>query len=788
MQAQPAEELKPIETGPPIAWTDRKLLLILAGALVMQLVTLSRVDGYQLADSVEYMDRANMVVNGEAFDPRTPRPFTFSALLSPFFLVAKLFAFERFDSVVALVRGLQILVGLGTIVVVARIGSRLGGRNLGLVAALFMAANVAFLRYTISPVSDPESMLFMALGIESLLLPRTRKRGFLTGFYLGASILFTYKAFPIVVLILVGLFLRERMRYWAWLKVTAVGIVACISLAAALDTKVYGNFGSSIGGYFVTNMVSEVSKGIYHLGFEDAGRWVYNNFSLAEEIDEVKSAAGVFQGLESQVFYFENASAEFYPWPLLALFLLGCLSALRRFRFPGTLYLFVVASFLVMLNNKGSKSFRLALPLLPMISLLGAMGWQALRGSTTVAPGGNLLRSVFAALVLLVGVFSVPGKMLRLNLKEHGGYWHAMEIVNEEVRRERERREDAGLPVAVPVVGSAYHWAVSLRQTSDIRLVRLPMEMLAFTPRADREKYTPLVQKMLDTIESYDWFIAHMQVLWQSPEIMEVVNRTFEIHTILYDTELYGKLAPICVLRRRDAHGSTGERTFFEHFPEVPGDALTAYRASIQTPTEVLFERRAPSGAVQRIELMGFDVETGLGGGDMAWVTYHWYAHTDGIEEFGFDVRMTDADGTAGLTGRPGMLPAYGVHPTSSWKRGTVIRESYPRLLPLEPWRFGGAHRRGDLIPTTIWMKVERGGSATDRTTMSVVHPTEGRPLVSRLGRSEADRRDAFQWESDGRLWDAEGRVRVGGFWMPIPATLQVPDDGRPITIPAQLP
>lgn len=785
MQAQPAEELKPLETERPIAWTDRKLLLILAGALVMQLVTLSRVDGYQLADSVEYMDRANMVVNGEPFDPRTPRPFTFSALLSPFFLVAKIFAFERFDSVVALVRVAQIAIGLCTIVIVARIGSRLGGRNLGLVAALFMAANVAFLRYTISPVSDPEAMFFMALGLDSLLLPRTRKRGFLTGFYLGASILFTYKALPIVALLLVGLFLRERMRYWAWLKASAVGIVACISLAAALDTKVYGNFGSSIGGYFVTNMVSEVSKGIYHLGFEDAGRWVYNNFSLAEEIDEVKSAEGDFRQRESQTFYFENAPAEFYSWPLLALFLLGCLSVVRRFRYPGTLYLFVTALFLVMMNNKGSKSFRLALPLLPMISLLGAMGWQALRGSTTVAPGGNLLRSVFAALVLLVGVFSVPGMMLRLNLREHGGYWHAMDIVNEEVRRERERLEDAGQPVPTPVVGSAYHWAVSLRQTSDIQLVRLPMEMLQFTPRADREKYTPLVQKMLDTIESYDWFIAHMQVLWQSPEIMEVINRTFEIHEILYDAELYGKLAPICVLRRRDADDSTGERTFFELYPDRTEAELGAYRDSIQTPTEVLFERRTPGGEVQQIELMGFDVATGLGGGDMAWITYHWYAHTDGVEEFGFDVRMTDGDGTAGLTGRPGMLPAYGVHPTSSWRRGTVLRESYPRLLPVEPWKFGGAHRRGDLVPTTLWMKVERGGAETDRTTMAVVHPEEGRPLVTQAGLSDADRRDAFQWESDGRLWDAEGRLRVGGFWMPIPPALQVPDDGRPITIPA---
>ena len=65
------------------------LLLVLLGTAALQFFAWSRLEGYQLADSVEYMDRAWAVARGEALDPSTIRSFAFSALLLPIFAVAE---------------------------------------------------------------------------------------------------------------------------------------------------------------------------------------------------------------------------------------------------------------------------------------------------------------------------------------------------------------------------------------------------------------------------------------------------------------------------------------------------------------------------------------------------------------------------------------------------------------------------------------------------------------------------------------------------------------------------
>lgn len=761
----------------PIPLRDRGLLVILGAALVGQLLTLARIDGYQLADAVEYMDRANMVVNGESFDPRTPRPFTFSGLLSPLFWIAKAVELESFAVVVGLVRVIQMLVGLATIWVTARIGSRIGGHRLGLASAIFCAANIAFLRYTVSPVSDPEAMLFLALGVEWVLRGRSRKQGLVTGFLLGVSILFAYKSAPMAGSLLLGIFLRERFRYFAWLRSVALGVFVCIAVGAAADTRVYGDFGSSIGGYIVVNVVSILSKAVYHAGFEDEGRWLYNNFSGAEQIDQVKSMAGDFRSMDEQSWYLENFHTEFYSAPLLALLVLGMLGALRRIRYPQTLFLFVAVFNFVLLNNKGYKDFRLFLPILPMICVLGALGWQSMRGYTTVAPGGNLLRSVFAGLVMFVGVMMVPGKIRELNLREHSGYWRAMDIVNEEARREREELRAQGLDAPPRRVGSAYHWAVSLRQTRDVQLIRLPMEMVTWVRREDRPKYDPVREKLLTDIESFDWFLAHMQVLWQSPDIMEVVNGTFEIHTLLYDSQVYEGLAPICVMRRRT--GASDARTFYDVFPDRSADEAAAYAAGLQHPVRLPFRHQTADGGIQEIELLGWDVEVGHGGGDLAWITFHWYARTDGIEDFAFLDRVTDVDGSAGLVGLDGHRPAYAVHDTSGWRAGTILRESYPRMVPRHPRLFGGDNLRGDVVPAALWMAVQRSEEGSESFARMVPwNVAEDRPAEVFRPSGPIEN---YMWPHDGYLWDAAGRVHVGGFWLPVPPELRVPDDGRPL-------
>ena len=67
---------------------DPVLLGVLALTFLLQLTAWHALDGYQIADSVEYLERARSLVRGEAMvDSVSIRPIGFSALLIPFFAV-----------------------------------------------------------------------------------------------------------------------------------------------------------------------------------------------------------------------------------------------------------------------------------------------------------------------------------------------------------------------------------------------------------------------------------------------------------------------------------------------------------------------------------------------------------------------------------------------------------------------------------------------------------------------------------------------------------------------------
>ena len=65
--------MEPAPHEPALRVRDARWLLLLI--LGLQLFAWSRLEGYQLADSVEYMDRAVQVVEGQRMDPGTVRSF-----------------------------------------------------------------------------------------------------------------------------------------------------------------------------------------------------------------------------------------------------------------------------------------------------------------------------------------------------------------------------------------------------------------------------------------------------------------------------------------------------------------------------------------------------------------------------------------------------------------------------------------------------------------------------------------------------------------------------------------
>src|SRR5437867_10667362 len=68
---------------------DPAVRLLLACVLALQLFSWWTTDGYQIADSVEFMERARIFCRGEQMvDAGAIRPFGFSSLLVPFFVVA----------------------------------------------------------------------------------------------------------------------------------------------------------------------------------------------------------------------------------------------------------------------------------------------------------------------------------------------------------------------------------------------------------------------------------------------------------------------------------------------------------------------------------------------------------------------------------------------------------------------------------------------------------------------------------------------------------------------------
>ena len=68
---------------------DRALQLLLLFVLTLLAYSWWMLEGYQIADSVEYMERAQLLLRGEdVLDPTSNRSFGFSTLLLPFFAVA----------------------------------------------------------------------------------------------------------------------------------------------------------------------------------------------------------------------------------------------------------------------------------------------------------------------------------------------------------------------------------------------------------------------------------------------------------------------------------------------------------------------------------------------------------------------------------------------------------------------------------------------------------------------------------------------------------------------------
>ena len=763
-QGGPAASLPTSQGKVPTA----TLLKLLLACLLAQLYTLSQIQGFLLADSVEYLDRATQILRGDSLDPNTVRSFAFSGLLMPLLWLGDLLSLPP-HWILGCIRAVMLAVGLATVAVVVRTGARLFGSRAGLIAGVVTGFNPVFLQYSGEPLTAILAALCMVLAFDYGTRGGLKTRhATAVGMWLGLGLMVAFKTIPIAGILLLGALFKGRLRgarYWltAWLAYLGMATLQCL-----LDLLTYGSFGSSLLPYLAQNFgvignlfqllaklgvpyCSEIAHAIYNAINPESTALVANN--------DPKAAIALTRSSMSRDWYLRNLEVLFMAVPVIGALVIGMLSGLRKRPQGAVLLLVVVVLDVAMLSFKSSKSFRLWLPLLPFLALFAGLGfdglWRTLQGTQ-----GHLSRTILARLGiasclvwLLVGSYST---LRETNLHKFGAWWQATELLDREAAAAGESW----------TMASAYYWAVRFRDTENLAIVKLSHHMDRWAGLDDNAKRQVLVE-----IDQLDCFVAHLQVLTQDPEIMRRVNERFEIVDILYRQRDFEELGALYVLKKRTP-GKEPKRTFFEVYKDIDAGA---YQAKLQTPHSVDFRRPEPDGEVMQMVLLGWDIETGIAGGELGWMTFHWYVGPTNQHNYRSVIRLTDPDNRSIDRNTP---LAFGAWSTSALETGWVIRESFPVPVPTDPREFGGANCRGDSLPAKLWMGVAEYGivDGVERQLggLNPFHPTAVRPISKRRSKS-------LYISDDNYRVSADGLMQIGGVWLPVPDDAVLADDGRPL-------
>ena len=790
----------PRPTRDPWVW------LLCGLALLLLLWTLGRIDGYLLADSVEYMDRAQAVAQGAQLDPSTMRSFAFSALLVPLFWVIDLVGAPSVWAV-GLARLLVIAMGLVAIIVVYRAGRARFGVRAGVIAGFVLAVNPVFLQYGVEPLSESAAMMGIALALSAALgldlsKPKTQagaaqaadddqaaaahqaavesangRRALRVGAWLGFAMLMGFKTIPIAGVVLLGLVLMARWRQRAiWWLATSVFVFIALC-QCLLDWAVYGRFGGSLGAYLMENvggLLAGILVKLHGLGVPyayDLAVRIYENLSAGEGGTVASNASNVtsmIRSTTSEMWYLENMSAAFLMVPFMLGVVVALLVAFKKKRTTTWLLIAVVGLNLVLLSTKSSKSFRLLIPLLPAVALLAGNGLDYLLTGLRERMGliGRAVGIVLGFWLVWAGLADGQATLARTNLTQYGSWWQASaDLQRLADAAHRDQAEDA----EPWTFASAYHWAVRFRAQGKLSLIKLPHHMDRWDELETNER-----EETLTALGELDAFLAHLQILTQDPRILSVVNERFQILDIRYDAATFDDLGPLYVLVRRDLevpHATRKTpRTFFElHKDADPG----AHQAALTNAHSVDFRRRQPEGPTWQMVLLGYELETGLADDQLSWLTLHWFIGDTGGHDFTIVTRITDRDDRA-LDGNH--KPANGVWTTDKLQAGWILEESMPIPMPLDPKVFGGADARGDAVPVRFWVAIAEFDEGTEDAPLATPVVVSGLNPFQPTGERPIQRRSEGKSgvSIDGYRWSPDGLFQVGGFWLPVPAAAKL--------------
>ncbi len=760
----------------------RTLLLLLVAA-ALQAFAWSQLRGYQLADSVEFMDRAYAVARGDSLDSTgAVRGFGFSCFLLPFFALAEWFEVENMRRVVHMVRLLQMAFGLGLVFFCVRIGTRLAGTRVGYVAGYLTAVNPIFLQYSVDPVSGVAAAFFVAWGLDTLIERQGFRKSMLGGMLLGGAFMMAYQTILISSTLVGLLLLRDRRRFARTWCGAAAGLVLMITTQVVLDKLTYGTWGVSVRSYLIENTGGVFFTMVAMAGLQDS-EWVretYDSYLKTVNESAVMQEDGGRGNLQSP-FYYLLELPSMLVWPVILVGALGLLRTWLRLNWKSSLLfaLFLVNAYAM--SMKGSKSFRLWLPLLPMITPLCAWGWGALVRAEEPGPPA-LWRRLASVVVLLSSLVLGLRALYEINTRRYGAYWDAIDYVSSQAHVDRLEIEARGETFERETVSAAYNWAVFCRSSTDIQVVK-------FNGHLDQWHALTLEQKahIVGQMAELDWLVVHGTILRLAPELTTAINDRFEVIASFWDEDTNNTIRDVRVLRNltngespRSLPAGQRARRLFE---VVEGMDPTTYREHWQLdrvmPQPALLLGQGAEGREERLLLLGFEIEE-LPVTNFGWITYHWYTETGFDRDYVLVDRISARRSAWGWQNNH--VPGHGTLPTSSWRPGWIVRESYLLVPGTSPFEedfqpFGGTYRRGDLLPAMLWI---HGGSPPPDIGAHMLMPADlrtGKLLDMKAGQP---------WSGTGLLTpegyviSRDKLVQVARFLYPVNDRYRWPDDGGP--------
>ncbi|MBK7641484.1 MAG: hypothetical protein IPJ19_00300 [Planctomycetes bacterium] len=775
---------------------DKGVWILLAFVLLLELVAWHYAEGYPIADSVEFMERARGFVRGERIlDSGQIRPFGFSLVLAPVFLLADWIGVLDPRPVLWAISLVQVACGLLLVYVCVRLGARLAGRRTGLVAGFLVGTNPAFLTYCAMPISGIFAAVCIGFGLESLWERGNARREWIGSLWLAASVLMIFQCALPVALIALAIVWRDRGRSLRVLRTLCLALLFALALQFVLDKLVYGSFGASLGTYIVlkgggllSSILMRLSRvthvEVLHEWSIAVGRAVFESQGTA--VDTLAAAGRLGGELHSKQpfgWYFEHLP-EMLVWPVLFLFACALWRVIRRPNPLATFAWIVFAANLAVMSFNPSKDFRLWLPILPFVAPLcafgGRFGWSALGGRRHGARENVFWRRAFTGAMALGTAVLALTPFLGLNRREYGGYWQAMDFVNQVVEQSYPTRSAqaehtlAGAPPERVRVAFDYNWAVFQRESPLVELVKLPAQLSLWSSDALSQARK---QELLAMLPGLDVLVVHQPVLSTNPDLFESVSAHFQVIGLLYDKRTYEReLGPILVLARR--HGELSENLFFDVAREADPRGFAAQRGLQDSRA---FAREDGS---EELDLLGWEFRT-LPPQGLGWITYHWHTPTGLRTPWTLLDRLTAPDES--MSWQNNHQPAWSTRPSGNWPEGTRVSEGYPVVPAADPYAansgyrpLGMGYRRGDLIPLRLWMRILYYDPAAQREQRAVVLD-ELPPRLAGPKEPLTPNGDGTLQSPDGTQWSGDGMLRVGSFFFPVQTAVRVPDDGKPI-------